>query len=172
MYSASDAVHLASTQVGYHEGRTGSHYNNNQKFSDQLTGFAWSDGQPWCATFAQWCLWQVGVNVATGARSASCAASVHAYGMAGRFTLYPGIGFQVFYGPKGGTHTGIVESYDDTYIYTIEGNTNDDGSAEGDGVYKKKRLRKVDYVYGYGVPYYKGKTKSADPKWNGKELSK
>jgi hypothetical protein len=65
----------------------------------------------------------------------------------------------------------MVYKYDDTYIYTIEGNTNDDGSAEGNGVYKRKRLRKVDYVYGYGIPYYSGKAKSADPKWNGKELS-
>jgi hypothetical protein len=172
MYGAQGAIDIAKSQVGYHEGKSGGHWNNNQKYSDQLPSFAWSDGQPWCATFVQWCLWQVGVSVPDGARSAGCAISVAAYKKAGRFTEYPGIGFQVFYGPNGGTHTGIVYDYDDTYIYTVEGNTNDSGSAEGDGVYKKKRLRKVDYVYGYGIPYYKGKAKSADPKWNGKELSK
>jgi hypothetical protein len=171
MYTANDAILVATSQVGYHEGRSNGHWDNNQKYSDQLPGFAWSDNQPWCATFAQWCFWQVGVNVAAGARSAGCAASVAAYKKAGRFTLYPGIGFQVFFGANGGTHTGIVYDYDDTYIYTVEGNTNSDGSAEGDGVYKKKRLRKVDYVYGYGIPYYKGNAKSADPKWNGKDLS-
>lgn len=171
MYSANDAIAVATSQVGYHEGKTNGHWNNDQKFSDMLPDFKWSDKQPWCATFAQWVLWLVGVNVPPGARSAGCAASVAGYKKAGRFTLYPGIGFQVFYGPGGGTHTGLVYKYDDTYIYTIEGNTNDSGSAEGDGVYKKKRLRKVDYVYGYGIPYYKGKAKSADPKWNGKELS-
>lgn len=172
MYTAADAIAIATSQVGYHEGKSNGHWNNDQKYSDQLPGFAWSDKQPWCDTFANWCFWQAGVAVAVGAQSAGCLASVAAYKKAGRFTDYPGIGFQVFYGTGGGTHTGIVYNYDDTYIYTIEGNTNDDGSAEGDGVYKKKRLRKVAYVYGYGVPYYKGKAKSADPKWNGKELSK
>lgn len=172
MYKTASAIAVATSQVGYKEGFTGTRHNNNQKYSDQLPGFAWSDFQPWCATFVQWCLWQVGVEVPTGARSAGCATSVAAYKKAGRFSEYPGIGFQVFFGPSGATHTGIVYKYDDTYIYTIEGNTNADGSAEGDGVYKKKRLRKVDYVYGYGIPYYKGTAKTADPKWNGKELAR
>jgi hypothetical protein len=172
MKTVADAVAIATSQVGYKEGKTGTRNNNDQKYSDQLPGFAWSDFKAWCATFVQWSLWQVGVSVPDGARSASCANSVAAYKKAGRFSEYPGVGFQVFFGANGGTHTGLVYKYDDTYIYTIEGNTNNDGSAEGDGVYKKKRLRKVAYVYGYGIPYYSGKAKSADPKWTGKELSR
>jgi len=172
MYTPESALSIAMSQVNYHEGKTGTHYNNNQKYSDQLPGFQWSDGQPWCATFVQWCLWQVGVNVPHGAQSAGCAQSAAAYKKAGRWTEYPGVGFQVFYGPNGGTHTGIVYNWDDTYIYTYEGNTNVNGSPEGDGVYGKKRLRKVDYVYGYGIPYYDAKAHSADPKWNGRDLSR
>lgn len=171
MFTASSAISIAASQVGYHEGKSNGHWNNDQKYSDQLPGFAWADKQPWCATFYQWLMWQVGVKVPDGARSASCATSVAAYKKAKRFTEYPGIGFQVFFGAGGKTHTGIVYDYDDTYIYTIEGNTNDSGSAEGDGVYKKKRLRKTDYVYGYGIPYFAGKAKCADPKWNGKDLA-
>lgn len=170
MYTPTAALRCARSQIAYHEGKTGSNWNNIQKYSEQLPGFKWSDGQPWCDTFVQWALWQTGVKVPDGAQSASCLASVSAYKKAGRFTEYPGIGFQVFYGPNGGTHTGLVYDYDDTYIYTIEGNTNTNGSAEGDGVYEKKRLRKVDYVYGYGIPYYYGPAKTADPKWNGKEM--
>jgi hypothetical protein len=172
MYTANSALLIARSQVGNHEGQTNGHWNNRQKYSEQLPGFAWSDGQPWCATFVQWCLWQAGVSVPEGARSAGCAQSVAAYKKAHRFTEYPGIGFQVFYGANGGTHTGIVYDYDSTYIYTIEGNTNNDGSAEGDGVYTKKRLRKVDFVYGYGIPYYHGKAETADKSWDGKDLSK
>lgn len=172
MYKAESAIEIATSQVGYKEAKSSTgRFNNDQKYSDQLPGFEWSDFQPWCATFVQWCLWQVGVKVPAGARSAGCAISVAAYKKAGRFTEYPGVGFQVFFGRNGGTHTGIVYKYDDTYIYTIEGNTNEDGSPEGNGVYKKKRLRKVDYVYGYGIPFYSGKAKTADPKWDGKELS-
>ncbi|MCA1839940.1 MAG: CHAP domain-containing protein [Actinobacteria bacterium] len=170
MYTANSAIQIANSQTGYHEGRSNGHWNNAQKYAVQLPGIA--DNQAWCDTFANWCLWQVGVSVPDGAISAGCAVSVAAYKKAGRWTEYPGIGFQVFYGPGGGTHTGIVTDYDDTYIYTVEGNTNTDGSAEGDGVYKKKRLRKVAYVYGYGIPYYSDNAKSADPKWNGKDLSK
>jgi hypothetical protein len=171
MYKANSAIHIAKSQVGYREGRTSSgRYNNDQKYSDQLPGFAWSDNQPWCATFIQWCLWQVGVTVPPGARSAGCEISAANYKKAGRFTEYPGIGFQVFCGPRGGTHTGIVYDFNDEYIFTVEGNTNSDGSAEGNGVYLKKRPRKVDYVYGYGIPYYSGVAISADPRWNGKDL--
>jgi hypothetical protein len=172
MYDAKATIQVAMSQVGYREGYSNGHWNNNQKYSDQLPGFSWSDGQPWCATFAQWCFWQVSVPVPPGAQSAGCAQSVAAYKKAGRFTEYPGIGFQVFYGANGGTHTGIVYNYDDTHIYTIEGNTNNDGSAEGDGVHLQKRLRKVDYVYGYGIPYFRNVAQSADRSWNGKDLSK
>jgi hypothetical protein len=168
MYDADSAIRIARSQAGYREGKTGNKYNNDQKFSDQLPGFTWSDKQPWCATFVQWCLWQVGVAVPPGARSASCANSAAAYKKAGRWTEYPVIGGQVFYGKNGGTHTGLVYDFDDTYVLAIEGNTNDDGSAEGDGVYLKKRLRRSDYVFGYGIPLYKNVLKSADPKWNGK----
>lgn len=172
MFSSADAVRIATSQTGYKEGVSRGRGNNDQKYSDQLPGFSWSDGQPWCATFVQWCLWQVGVSVPQGARSASCQISASAYRNAGRFTEYPGVAFQVFFGPEGGTHTGIVYRYDDTYIYTVEGNTNVTGSPEGDGVYKRKRLRKTDYVYGYGVPYYSSKAISADPHWDGKDMRK
>lgn len=36
-------------------------------------------------------------------------------------------------------HTGIVEKVDGKWAVTIEGNTNDNGSREGDGVYRKRR---------------------------------
>jgi hypothetical protein len=172
MYTTESVIQIAVSQVSYHEGKTGTHNNNDQKYSDQLPNFKWSDKQPWCCTFAHWCYWQVGVEVPTGARSASCATSVAAYKKAGRFTEYPCLGAQVFYGKNGGTHTGIVISYDDTYVYTVEGNTNDDGSAEGDGVYRKRRIRRDDYVYGYGLPYLRSKANTPDPKWSGKSLAK
>ena len=36
-------------------------------------------------------------------------------------------------------HTGIIEKVEGKWAVTIEGNTNDDGSREGDGVYRKRR---------------------------------
>lgn len=83
-----------------------------------------------------------------------------------RWSEYPAIGAQVFYGVGSDmNHTGLVYDYDGTYIYTIEGNTNASGSREGDGVYAKKRRRRDSYVRGYGYPAYPEGIKSADPKW-------
>lgn len=169
MQTTSDAVAIAKTQIGYREGKTGTHWNNVNKYAGPL-GFA--NGQAWCDTFAQFLLWLTGVAVPDGSRSASCAASCAAYKKAGRFTEYPVIGAIVFYGAGGGTHCGIVTGYDDDHVYTVEGNTNTTGAAEGDGVYSRARLRRDSYVYGYGVPFYHSTGSSPDPKWHGRDLSK
>ena len=50
----------------------------------------------------------------------------------------PGDIFIMDYG-KGLGHTGIVLKVDQTFIYTIEGNTNDSGSREGIEVARKQR---------------------------------
>lgn len=171
MFDVSGSIHLAQSQVGYHEGYAAGHWNNVQKYSEQVPGLGWSDGQPWCATFVQWCLWQDGVNVPSGARSASCGASVAAYKAAGRFTEYPVTGAQIFFGAGGGEHCGIVTGWDGTNVFTVEGNTSGSGGAEGDGVYVRQHVRRDAYVYGYGVPFYHSKGSSPDPKWNGRDLS-
>jgi hypothetical protein len=169
MYKTSDTIAIAKTQIGYHEGKSGSHWNNLQKYAKPL-GF--TNGLAWCDTFVQVLFWLAGVSVPTGSKSAGCEVSCAAYKRAGRFTEYPVVGAIVFFGPHGGTHCGIVTSYDDVHVHTIEGNTNTTGSSEGDGVYAKTHVRRDDYVYGYGVPYYHGKANSPDPHWHGREMSK
>ena len=173
MFDIDSVLKLASSQVGYHEGKSGGHWNNHQKYSDQVPGLGRSDGQPWCCTFANWCINQAGVAVPAGAITASCAAGVAAYKKAHRWTEYPVVGAQVFYGPGGGTHTGIVQKWDDVYVWATEGNTNTNGSAEGDGVYGKKRTRRDPYVYGYGIPYYENDTgNTPDPIWRNRSLGR
>jgi hypothetical protein len=169
MKTYQDAISVAKTQVGYHEGKTGTHWNNIQHFAPSI-GF--TQGLAWCATFVQFLYWLTGTAVPTGAKSASCAAAVKAYKAAGRWTEYPVTGAQIFFGPGGGTHCGIVTGWDDTHVFTIEGNTNTTGSPEGDGVYVKTRTRRDTYVYGYGVPYFDSEGASPDPKWHGRDLSK
>lgn len=169
MQKTEDAIAAARTQLGYHEGRKNGHWDNVQKYAPVL-GFA--NGQAWCDAFANFIFWLVGAAVPPGAQAAGCAASVVAYKKAGRWTEYPVIGAAVFYGAGGGDHCGVVVGYDDNNVTAIEGNTNSNGSAEGDGVYEKVRPRRSAYVYGYGVPYYRSTGKSADPHWNGRDLSK
>ncbi|MFJ6530875.1 CHAP domain-containing protein [Streptomyces longwoodensis] len=173
MYDIKSVLQLAQSQVGYHEGKTGAHWNNKQKYAGQTPTLAWADGQAWCATFVNWCLYQAGIKVPAGAITASCAQGVAAYKKVKRFTEYPVVGAQVFYGAGGGSHTGIVLKYDDTYVWAVEGNTNTNGSAEGDGVYVKKRERRDPYVYGYGLPYYENdRADTPDPVWRNKPLGR
>ncbi|MGW5130893.1 CHAP domain-containing protein [Streptomyces sp. NPDC004135] len=165
MSQVSKILALAETQVGVHEGKNSSgHWNNNQQYSDEVPGLEWSDYQAWCATFVSWLAYKAGASDLFP-RTASCLTGVNWFKQRGRFSEYPAVGSQVFFGKNGGTHTGIVVSYDDDFIYTIEGNTNDNGSAEGDGVYRKKRARRDAYTYGYGYPKYAEGIKSADPKF-------
>lgn len=155
-------VRIADSQVGYHEGRSGGHWNNIQKYSPAVPGLEWSQGQAWCCTFVSWCAMKAGL-ASLFPRTASCKEAMAWWKARNQFHEYPAIGAQVIYG--NGEHTGIVRDYDDTYIYVDEGNTNNNGSAEGDGVYLKKRLRRDPYVTGYGYPAVIGGLKSADPNY-------
>ncbi len=42
-------------------------------------------------------------------------------------------------------HAGFIDQWDDTWLITVEGNTNLSGSREGDGVYRKRRLVRSVY---------------------------
>lgn len=161
-------VNLLKNQVGYHEGRDpNGNWDNIQKFSEQTPGLQWSDGQPWCATFECWGAHQVGMD-ALWPMTASCATAVGWWKQQGRFTEYPVLGGPTYMGPGGGDHTGVVWKYDADTIWTVEGNSNDSGSYQGDGVYLHQRPRRgPGSPYGYGVPAYKEGTISADPNLGG-----
>lgn len=157
---------VAKAEVGYHEGKTSGQWDNDQKYSDELPGFKWSDGQPWCATFVCWSFWKVGAYDLLPSPSASCDNLAAGFKKNGRWSEYPAKGAVVFYGvPSDLNHTGIVVGFNEDFIWTVEGNTNDDGSREGDGVYLKKRARKGANVIGYGYPKFKEGIESADPKY-------
>ncbi|WP_316526730.1 peptidoglycan-binding protein [Kitasatospora brasiliensis] len=162
--NAADLIRIARDEVGYHEGRSGGHWNNIQKYSPAVSGLEWSQGEAWCATFVAWCAEQSG-NAGRFPVSASCAEGVAWFQGRGRFTEYPVIGGQVFFGPGGGSHTGICVAYTSDTITTVEGNTNDGGSSEGDGVYLKTRDRRSDWVHGYGIPDFDEGVVLADPGW-------
>ncbi|MEU9115127.1 hypothetical protein AB0D04_25900 [Streptomyces sp. NPDC048483] len=155
-------IAIEKAEVGYREGFSNGHYNNNQKYSPTVPGLEWSQNQAWCQTFQSWAFQQADVK-SLAPVTASCAAGVNWYKSRGRFSYYPAIGAMVFFGHTGGTHVGLVYKYDADTVYTIEGNTNANGSAEGNGVYLKKRARRDNYVYGYGLPDFADGIVTADP---------
>ncbi|MET9861951.1 peptidoglycan-binding protein [Streptomyces smyrnaeus] len=168
MSQAAKVVSVAKSQVGYREGYSGGHWNNNQKYSDQVPGMKWSDRQAWCQTFQAWVAMKAG-TADIEPRTASCRVACDWFKQRDRFSYYPAIGAHVFFGSGGGSHVGRVYKYDSTYVWTIEGNTNTSGSAEGNGVYLKKRRRRDSYLYGYGMPAFSEGVTTADPARKGKK---
>lgn len=153
--TAKRVIDQCASQVGYREGR-----NNYNKYAS-VAGHA--NYLAWCATFLVACFKQAGQELPSGANTAGCYNNVEAFKRARRFSYYPAVGAIFFVGSSGQTHTGLVYGFDTVYVYTIEGNTNDGGSANGNGVYKRRRTRAS--IYGYGYPNYSHAIVSADPKW-------
>jgi hypothetical protein len=164
---------VVKAEVGYHEGRSDGHWNNHEKYADQVPGLEWVDNVEgaWCAVFAAWGFQKAGLPKGSYPVTASCATGVSWYKSRSRLSAYPAIGSQIFYGPGGGTHTGVVIGFDATHVYSVEGNTNDSGSPEGDGVYWKSHERTDPHVYGYGYPVYPDGIESADPAWKSQNPS-
>jgi hypothetical protein len=146
--------------VGYREGK-----GNANKFSAGL-------GRPaefWCADFAEYELKVSGVpRIGTSAYTPKVEAQ---YKKAGRLGTKPRVGAQFFlYSPAKGRvcHTGIVIALlSGNRVRTIEGNTNNDGSDNGDGVYVRIRPAKRPAlrtgIRSYGYPRYTPAKKPAKP---------
>lgn len=162
MGQADTLIAIEKSQVGYRENNGSSNHNNLQKYSNEVPGLEWSQNQAWCMTFQSWCLRKAGI-APLGPVTASTATGYQWYASRGRASFYPAVGALVFFGPGAGSHVGMVWKYDANTIWTIEGNTNDNGSAEGDGVYSKTRQRRDTYVYGYGYPAFSEGIVTADP---------
>lgn len=162
---------VAKPEAGYKESYSGGHWTNHEKFAAQVPGMAWvsDQGQPWCAVFISWVAMKAGF-AELFPRTASTDVGARWFKDKKAWSEYPAIGAQGFLGHNGDMfHTFLVLDFDDTYVYTIEGNTIADGqtgnTAEGDGVHMKKRLRRSAEIAGYGYPAYPEGIVSADPAW-------
>jgi hypothetical protein len=161
---ADRVIRIAKHQVGFREGK-----NNHTKFAAELikrkVAQSWWQNQPWCETFVAWAFVEAGYRK-LAPMTPGCATAIAWFRARKRVNKYPAIGAQVFFGRGGGEHVGLVYKYDPTHIWTIEGNTNDNGSSEGVGVFLKKRARKS--AFGYGYPKYAEGIVTADPRKKGK----
>jgi len=123
---------------------------------EKYLSYVWlKRGQPWCAAFVSWTFGQNGIK---NVRSGGCVALMEQgrtiYSSAGNRSgntggLSPQSGdvfFIYFPEKKRVAHTGFVHIWGETYVTTVEGNTNEAGSREGDGVYRKRRLKRQIYA--------------------------
>lgn len=136
---AQRVIDLARTQIGVREhGR-----NRGPEIDGYCRDVPWDPerADPWCAIF-------VSSMVKRAADELGIPVPIHL--TAGVFTLdekappsmhtlnpAPGCIFIL----SGHKHTGFVEDVREGNVFTVEGNTNPGGSAEGDGVYARTRRR-------------------------------
>lgn len=137
-------VDLALTQLGQTGGQP---YWSAYGFSGRVA---------WCACFVQWCMNQSGVGdqYAHSANNAYCPTLVTWFKSNGRWGEggYTDLvaGDTIFFDWEGdgvSDHIGIVIGRDDTYVYTIEGNS-------GDAVKQKQYPLNSSVIMGYGLMNY------------------
>lgn len=132
--------------------------NDGNRVEGYLRYVRLKPGNPWCAAFVCYCLGKAGIP---NPRSGYCPSMFPAGKViwtrklkaesvkqkAARNTQpathnpSPGDVFGIYFPEKGRiAHVGFVDDWGDKYAVTVEGNTNEAGSREGDGVYRKRRL--------------------------------
>ncbi|MET8453937.1 CHAP domain-containing protein [Streptomyces sp. NPDC005209] len=136
---------VAKREVGYRESGT-----NHTKYGRWYG----ADGQEWCDIFVSWVFHEVGQLGAIGGKHASVPDHLtwfknhHRFYRRGATGGGPREGCVIFFdlnGHNGEDHIGIVTSYDDTYVYTVEGNRSDQ-------VKRLKYPRTSHLIWGYGHP--------------------
>lgn len=172
---ASTVIKIAEAEIGYKEKATNddlydptanigrnnwNKYANDfdTKYPDFYNGK--KNGYDWCDIFVDWCF-VTAYGRADAQRllcqpnkslGAGCTYSFAYYKAQGQTGNTPKLGAQVFFGKYEDDldHTGIVVDFDNTYIWTVEGNT----GADVNEVKSKKYNRNYYNIYGYGYPAY------------------
>ena len=138
----------AASQIGVREGRDkNGNWNNRVKYNDWYAEAIGDKGfltSAWCAIFVSWCANATGVLKTVIPMHAWTPSGLNWFNKKGLVTRGKGARrgdiFYVYY-PKQNrvAHVGIVERVEGNSIITIEGNTNTNGSSQGNGVYRLKR---------------------------------
>lgn len=147
MKKGKDALAVAKTQVGKKENPLGSNWGH--PVAQYLAAVGINFPASWCMAFVYWCF---GGNTVYNPMYRSGGVLKVWQNTPAKYKVYkdpqPGDVFIMDKG-RGLGHTGIVEQTDGTFIYTIEGNTNDTGSREGIEVCRMGRVIKNKAIIGY-----------------------
>ena len=146
---ASLLVSIALKEEGYVEGP-----NNYTKYgvwySEQVSDNSFAYGA-WCAMFVSWCSHQANIPTTIIPLYASVSAGRQWFESRNLFkykeSYTPKTGDIIFFLSNGASHTGIVVTYKNGTVYTIEGNTSDMCHQRS---YDPMNAR----ITGYGTPQY------------------
>lgn len=113
-------------------------------------------GNPWCAAFV---CWNLGQNAVKNPRSGYCPdlfnpkQLVWQRNRKNNGTPRQADVFGIYFPEKKRiAHVGYIDHWSDKTVTTVEGNTNQAGSREGDGVYRKIRLTRQIYAVSRYIP--------------------
>ena len=183
MKAAEKVIAIALAEVGYLEKETNAWLEhstanagdeNFTKYARDLDAIGFyngaKNGYAWCDVFVDWCFVQAfGEEKALEMtfqpklsffnRGAGCRYSRRYYESRGRLFDSPQKGDQIFFWNEERTaacHTGLVYDADETWVYTVEGNTSVQAGvvANGGGVRTKKYPLADERIAGYGRPDY------------------
>lgn len=131
-------VELAVMEIGVRE-KTGR--NDGIRVEAYLASAVLKKGLPWCGAFISWVYQQAGyARPRTGWTPALFPSSRLAR------SALPGNLLGVYFPKlKRIAHVGLIEKLEGEWCVSVEGNTNSQGSSEGDGVYRKRRHVKTIY---------------------------
>lgn len=134
----SAALDIATREVGVVEiGR-----NRGPRVEQYQAAAGAHPGDPWCASFVTWCFMEAARELSLANPCPVTPGALKLWRKSDEWAHWhrpsPGSIFVIDHGGGMG-HCGFVDGlYGDDY-YTVEGNTNEAGGREGDGVHKRKR---------------------------------
>ena len=134
----SNLIRIAQNEIGVRE-KTGN--NDGVRVEAYLSSVRLKKGQPWCAAFLSWVYAQEGLLKPRSGWSPD----LLPYSRLTRSALPGNILGIYFPALKRIAHVGLIIKLDGDLVTSIEGNTNVNGSREGDGVYTKIRHIKTIY---------------------------
>jgi hypothetical protein len=137
-----------TSQIGIHEA-TGKNDGSVVESYQKAAGI--HKGDAWCAAFVTWCFEQCGIATAVTwpAWSPSWFTKNIVWKQAKGSTPQQADVFGIWFQRKKRiAHVGFIDNWNqsDKCVMTVEGNTNEAGSREGDGVYRKRRLKSQIYA--------------------------
>ena len=167
-------INLAKAEVGYKEKYSASNLNsksanagsgNYTKYNQVMHSIQPSNMDypaPWCDAFVDWLFYtcfgkSLAKKMLCGNFDDYTVTSAQLYKNAGRWTVNPAAGYQVFFRNSTGIcHTGIVTKVSGGVVYTVEGNSSD-------AVRERSYAVGDPSIAGYGMPKYALAAGSADP---------
>jgi hypothetical protein len=127
-------------------------HNDGQEVEAYLQSTGLGKGYAWCAAYVNYCLISCDVETPKGAAWSPNwfpeNKIVYKRGNDLNYNPRKGDVFGIYFSNKHRiAHVGFIHYWrqGDDYAVTVEGNTNNAGSREGDGVYKKRRLKRQIY---------------------------